>query len=627
LRGGSIATLAKADKRHDLVEGEPWLEHDNGTRVSLPPAMTVIAPSRAASTVFGVPRATPAALRREVVGGGWRLGSVTEGDTIVVAGTAALAAAAEAGYRDDATVWTLAPVAGDVVAIFAARSTARAEPYHPATIAFGFAAVALMWLAALYGVGRAAVHAFGEQPERATATTIPSFGAVSIASAMPGSRTEVLETLAHGFSDRRFVHRGSMLPLEDELDDLLGDCWAARRQFDHVRLDDALASARACGDRDFEVGIQIFRGDYAAALALGSPRAVVREYAAIGAGDWKIAATAADAVAAEAKTMRAATSTMRTNRERCIAALFHAYAGDPDPFAKVADLRGQDGPAACRFAAAITQPPDGRDEALQRFIKDEATRENHDYDLLRLARQLHGPEADDGRLHFDIAFFIQGDAWLAAAGPGNDVAENREARVAIAVLRGDFVRAHAEVAALGALGRSDLTDVATVVLAVHEGTDPEVAYIHPAFEEVLALRRGTPSLLNAHGVYPEDCAPELGAGVSAALAGDGGPLARVFSECSVYYIFMPKLLYGILPHVKEHRAELADALRVFHDSITTFSFTNVPFRFVTQLADYRDTAHLAGDDDEANRMRSIIARHAHALDDPQRIIAFELVDN
>jgi hypothetical protein len=210
-------------------------------------------------------------------------------------------------------------------------------------------------------------------------------------------------------------------------------------------------------------------------------------------------------------------------------------------------------------------------------------------------------------------------AWLS---PSIDA----RARVHVAVLTGDF--AAARIAATALDDRFDAKSTSELWIALRAGTElPRVAYRHPALEPAAATRDGNlPSDRQFEGVYGERCERDLRDAVATAVAGDGGPLAKVFAECDVFYISFPKLLFGILPRVTQHRAELADALRVYRSDITTYSAQHMPFSLVDDLAEYRDIARLAGDTEEADRMQAIISRHARVLADRDRTIAFLLLE-
>ena len=643
LRGGTIWKLSRSFQTFHHVDGAPWLDCPSA-RVELDAAdASLDAGTHVETTMLGVPRATPAALRKDAKGGAWTLTRVGDGDEVSVAGVASRLAKGDAGYRDDATVWRLGPGRTDVVAIAAVTPVARAAPTH--------AIVAVLWLGLFGGIGYGALHAIGSHASdhltdqccdhRATATSIAPFGDFAIAAAMPGSRASAIDHEI-GELDGVFEHRASLWPLTDAITDLDSDdpCDTAHRQLSAVRLDDALASARRCGDRELEAAVQLFRGDYAAAHALAPKDLKVRAIAAIGAGDWATAAAALDEHADEpGKWSDAELGALRDREEHCLAALLRAYGGDPAPAAKLAgnaDFR-------CRLVAALAMAPDSQLAALRALAaanEDQPieTRDYADMEHVRAVRAALG-DFDDRDRAGNLGFEVRPDDWIFALASDDTRRAHPRLRIAHAgtsMIAGNPTAAGDDLQALlAAAGSADTdlrTDADTVAnyLALRTGGDlPASAdYTHPGLTEQVALRRGELSIGDAaQGVHPTGCGDDLRAGIGHALRGDGGPLATVFADCDVFYIYVPRLLFGILPHVRDHRAELADTLRTFRSDISTFAATNVPFQILDDLADYRDVAHLAGDDQEAANLQDVIARHVAVARDLKRAIAFALVSD
>lgn len=611
LRDGSLHTLSRTNVDRDHLEGTPVVECDDGRRIAIARAARVVAGSRATSSTLRVPTATPDPLAD--IKGAWVLSSVREGDEVVVRGTAKRAPQ-DASYRDDASGWTFE----DDIVVGAVKPTARALPRHAVAQLAMVLAVAGVSYGLMYKIGSVAKSQIEERPELGDLAEIPSFGALAIACSMPGSCEDAMDEERRWFFER-YGRRGSAFALHDALhrDD---PCGLASAQMRQVRLEAALASVRACDDPEYEAWIQVFLGDYRAALALGPKRAIVREYAAVGAGDWKIAAEAADATIAKQESYEDADYfAKKTTTARCRAAWYRHLAGVTDPFAKV-DAKTP----TCQVFAALAKPASEQVTLLQALVEAQHALDYKHQDTWALwqARALLamlGTRRDDNGNDLDVAFGVRGIAWLTAFETPATLAA-LEGQAGTAVLRGDFPAAHAAANAITDRRRRDSV---LQWIALREGTPPPDNITHVAFDEQLALRAGTipEKMYGFQAVYPEACQSRLRQAVETALTGDGLALARVFADCSVYYIYMPKLLFGILPRVKTGRAELADALRAFRHDITTFTIQHVPFQLVGDLADARDVARLVGDTEEVTRLQATIDRHVKMLADRNRTVA------
>jgi hypothetical protein len=136
------------------------------------------------------------------------------------------------------------------------------------------------------------------------------------------------------------------------------------------------------------------------------------------------------------------------------------------------------------------------------------------------------------------------------------------------------------------------------------------------------VRSGMPVRGAVHDihVYPEGCRDAVIWGLTDAIAGDGGPLARVFEHCiqrSGLQLDADYLL-AVAPSVKVHRDELEAAIRNWQTGGGT------PFRQVRELAVKRDLVRLLGDSAEATRLQDIIERHAKVFADRDRVTAMFL---
>lgn len=628
LRGGSLATLARGEAHEDRGAGAAWLEGEGGARIELAGAPRVLAGSRARTAMFGVPRGTPAELRAMSLGGPWTLATIGEGDEVVANGVLSRTAREGTDYRDDATAWRLAGSNDVPLEVCAIEPTARAAPVGPAMRATVLAVLLLCGYGALYKVGSVALDRADHTPDRGMTTGIPPYGALAIAAAMPGSRDKAIERASDELATY-YGHRGSALVVGDELDALAGGCTAALHQLREVRLDEARASALACGSRELLIDADLYLGNYAEALALAPADPAERELTAVGAGAWSIAASAAhaeahDAILGDRYEIRSRDDAERIGqRALCREAFYRAHAGVADAFHGIATAPPHAEPT-CTLLAALVQPPGQWPEALRPLLDEPAEfdLENIDvrWDAEALLELVGAPPTDD--YGDDVVDRIRPRDWLAELATEPSELE-RVRRAAVALVRGDAAAARAELAAIPP---GEDHDVIATMIALHEGSPVPAGHVHPELADAVALRAGTLSG-DRDGVYPESCKADLDAAVGKAIAGDGGPLAKVFSECDVFNSEMPAQLPGILPHVTSHRAELADVLRAYRDALSSYPPHHVPFRLVDDLARYRDVAHLAGDDAEAARLQRIIDRHARVLADRDRMIALMMLSD
>jgi hypothetical protein len=602
LRDGALATLAGGRVRHHHADGQPYIECADGQHVELAGVHRVVVGSRAATSRWGVPAGTPPSIGDR--GGRWILHSVEGGDAIVARGKLARIAQGGALYRAGTTRWRLTD--GEIAAL--APST-RLRPARPLALAAGLAVALVGWFGVLHAIGSSALQRLDRvahrAPERATEREVAPFGDLAIAAAMPGSREEALKKASRTFQ-WRYHHRASVVALRDAIDATIGPCWGMEAQLREARLEVALESARACGDRESEAFIQLFLGNYEAALVSRQPR--IRELAAIGVGDWNAAGAAADAQATLHGPEHAA-------HARCRAAWYRNLAG------AATSVPDEDHPL-CSIYAVLAEPVERRPELLRAIEASEARARLRDQSRMPAVRALLGVPARFARPWAEIEWAFADH--MADATKGHDQIIGR---TVIAVLRGDVAHARLEVAALEP---GPDRDTLASWIALREGSElPRGAYRHPALESTMLLREGKlpPDLeMVAGDGFPQSCRSDLRNAVADAVAGDGGPLGQTLAECSVFYISLPEHLFGILPRVTERRAELADALRVYRDDWGMSSTRRWPFRLVAQLAEYRALARLAGDAAEAERMQAIVTRHMQVLTDRDRVAAFVLLE-
>lgn len=607
LTRGSASTLVQGERLTDYRADELWLDH-HGDRVELLGDLRIDHGARAWTSWL-----RPTLLR-----------NVREGDEVIVSGTLARSSG-DASYRESAASWTLSSVEW----VTAARPAAAPRPLGPlrwSAVALG---VALACCAPLFGAGLVAKGRLAADGDR-----IPgAWSASSIAAALPGSRDAALDHL-----DERLGRPRSEAELQRglALDELRGACPAARLA-SFFRLEQALDAARRCGTAEQVARMLAFLGRFAEIdlAATGSPAASAR--LAIAGGRWSAAAAGAELVAERLRT-EAPTKDVpddwadrRVLRLRCLAALFRVWAGEPAAFERVPE-RAAD--TRCSALAALGLPVAAQAAALARIGSpdDEST------DLLgELRIAAGGPPRNHGAddfVHGSLPVITFDWAWLApfaiAARPSGSPWTYAELSM-LAALRGDFAAARRELA------RSELDDVAyslELMIALREGASPfppprADAKVHPGIEDAVALRRGMRSSILSllHSVRP-GCTTATQRALSAAVAGDGAPLADLFQTCpsswgtAPYWGTLPTYLIAILPRVTSHREQLAAALRLYRDEFATSSYWNIPFPLIQEIALYRDLARIAGDREEAAAMQQLFERHAAMLADRQKVIAF-----
>jgi hypothetical protein len=197
-------------------------------------------------------------------------------------------------------------------------------------------------------------------------------------------------------------------------------------------------------------------------------------------------------------------------------------------------------------------------------------------------------------------------------------------RVVRSLQVGDFDGAARELASPASESSAFFQRALAVELAIRTGTElPSPRPDHHRFldrEEL--LRRGVlPEDEQELDAFPKSC--ELHEAVRQALAGDGGPLTRVFRTCDVSWPMSRPWLPAVLPHVAQHRTELAAVVRSYRSS-RSLGYRQSRFDVLHDFALYRDTARLVGDDEDATAWQAIIDRHAAMLSDRRRVVAFAI---
>jgi len=626
LRGGTAATLSRDDVAWDHGEGL-WLDHE-GEHIELASPVRVAAGARAATSYWRPPRGTPEALAKEWKRRSSRLDVISDGDEIIVDGKLERRGESDGDYRESGATWSLTGTTG-VIGATAVTPAVRLRARFPLWPLASVAAFAGIWYGVLHKIGTDAYNRDQSAERDGILTAVP--GNLALAAAMPGSRDKALSHLSYLLEDH-FGHTEAAFQQQLAVDELRGEC-TAKLLLRAVRLEPALAAARACGDHEIERAALVYLGRYAEAAASPPSEPNTQVVAAVGAGKWADAAAAANTWAqrvyerprSEYFTDEVATNA--TTAIRCVAAWYGARAGDASALAHVAEHRVP----MCVLV-----------DALAHGQPIEASQLEHEYrarsiaEAIGLAPRNSFMNGDFGAVD-NLAFGFDAATWLvpfAIANAPRESAASMHARLAtLAVYKGDLATARAELARAGELATKDppSLDRRSLELAIAL-RDPAPfpgptadEYVHPGIGDAVRLRRGTLSLEHAvMGAFPSPCESELRTALAQALAGDGGPLATTFRTCKVYWGGLQEVLFGVLPHVTAHRDELATALRFYQNTITTYDFDYAIFRFLDDVVAYRDLARLAGDTAAAADWQKLVDAHAQMLADRDRALGMLL---
>jgi hypothetical protein len=316
--------------------------------------------------------------------------------------------------------------------------------------------------------------------------------------------------------------------------------------------------------------------------------------------------------------------------------MLRGWAGGADPFAKL-PYAGMN--ASCQLFEAVLLPTDQQLAALE-TIDGSAPRDYGLADLLRRLRIAAGglppTRYFDGTTIADlVGFGMPSSTWLIPfeiAGAARDLAPEARARLVgenaerLAHL-GDLAGARAALAEMKSLDATDHNDYSNeLALALldpgHAFPAKHDGYIHPGIEEMVRARWGEPVDTNRLlGVYSDECKKRFPAAIAAAQAGDGAELAAVFRECGVSWNVAQKYVLAIAPMIKTHREEVGAAMRLFRNDISTYSVDHIPFRFLDDVAMYRDIARAVGDSESAAAWQKLFDQHVPVLQDRRKLIA------
>jgi hypothetical protein len=608
-----------------------------GERVVLHGTVDVVRGTQAVAGGRRLLRNTPPAIAKQADRpfGRYRSFALDDGDEVIVQGRLSRRARHEpTGYRESAGEWVFEPydVHASITAM-AARPAVCPVPLGPVRGAMYAAFAAVAWYLVLWGAGAALVARASDQARRSHSEDRVSFGTLELASALPHVRASALDELAKELGDWA-PRTDKVMRLRFALEDLRAGCRAmVALELVEERYDDALAAGCGSVDQRLDALVRLGRYDDAATLARRdrSASSALRVLASIGAGHWAEAAALVKSDADRLAHDRDPVARYESEaREDCLATWLRAKAGDPtaQPTASI---------DVCQILNALVLAQPARHNALSVI----ADRLDDGEDAL-LARSLAWADGayqfgrgdiglddevvalNDGRVR-DVRMWFASRALTAPSrfpDPEDQAVAHAE-RAGLETFRGDFSGAQRDVteAVRIATGTQLTPDLDHLVdeIAVHAGTSTTAA---PS----AALSSG-----RCAGGTLEDA-------LHAASAGDGLPLARALERCELHWSDAG-LILAVLPKVQHGRAELAEALRWYHDNHTGEfeaasglysepsdspkpAFDEVPFRVLADAVTRRDLAQLVGDHDGATRWQTIIDRQLDVLADTDTLVAF-----
>ena len=350
------------------------------------------------------------------------------------------------------------------------------------------------------------------------------------------------------------------------------------------RFAEALVAERECGATDEARETLLVLGDYAGAAAVGKLGDPSRMNALIATRQWAAAAALAREVAVTHDPERA-------DGYSCMADMLAGFDGDQVAIGRLATATS----TACRAIRAAANEgyarvPDSDDSLPLGFVT--------------ALDDVHAPGPT---------------AWLMAfAAPTQDgyrALQLRDAQVHRLLIRGQFAQA-------GAAAQDDMRLAVQVALA-SGGELPERRLLaYASYEDAIALRHGELTNLHLDSLVLDRRRCSVAEPLRSAITGDGRPLAELLQRCTVFESRLAPWLLGVLPHVIEHRDELARVLR--YRSWRWLTPRISIFDAVDAFAHERDVARLAGDNERAEQLQGRIDRHADLLGDKQRVVALAI---
>jgi hypothetical protein len=494
------------------------------------------------------------------------------------------------------------------------------------------------------------------------------------AQADPGPELAILRALLDDRPYRDEASANQVLTLTERIDGCTG---VTRRLLDAERYVEAAEAARRCHDHRSQHAALALQGKFDEAIAITAPAepaviALPSGATLIAAGRWSEAAEAAAARAAAlgsspADPAQANIARLTALHYTCVAELFRHYAGDVAAAARLrARVAARDG-ATCAPALAELAAPDERARLLAAPDEQAPPLPATAAIVAALAsltspvdvpvpdprtRALRSPAAVLADPQGQAAGHIAGQApaftarmWLAALAPPELHTFSLEAWRAVGhVLDGDLAAATASATAAAALAAAPPT--ANAPGPVHEPTDVDTYLYLPG---LIALRTPSTAVAIPHDPRPTPD-PEVGArlrglypglllragdaldrtplhdldALTAAEAGDGGPLARVMIGDPATW--SDEAVMAVLPRITTGRDAVVRQLRwaPAPNRPTIADADHFPFNLALHAAARRDALQLAGASADAARWDEIYRRVAAVLKDRRKLAALVL---
>jgi hypothetical protein len=599
-----------------------------GERVVLKGPVVVVRGTQAAASWRGVPALVPAAAAKGAVRNNWCAAAISDGDEVIAAGKLAHESGEAGDYRASGGEWVMTS-AGDEsgIDVWATSPAIVPRALHPMRLATYAAIWALGGYFLLWGLGATLVGNDREARGDHLATSLV------IASALPHVRREAISALRNQ-ADDELPRTEQNVRTYVELVGLDEGCAARAHAMNREELyEEAVAAARACGSVDEQIDALVHLGRYADAAALlpkVKDAAGTIAIVSIGAGKWAETARAA-------RLMVERTTADQSVRYQCLDAYFSTKAGDAAAAKRLASIETAND--TCVVVKALVLPEPQRQQALTTIARDPDAGSMLASELLWIDVPTDDPYmslyVSDDVLLGELS--VSDYPWLAQLAHRTPDAPDLPfvtAQHAIFTwVRGDVQGALAELSgAKQKLGADDLAmaselDRLTATMMLHTATAPIPLPIpakptaglgaRPAF----ALRSGyVPA--DAHLLSFDDD-DQLRPALEAAIHGDGRPLAHYIENSRPLFDADVGAVLAVVPFVREHRVELAAALRTFHERYGT-SVERLPFAQLADAAMRRDLAHLAGDDDSARRWQKLVDAQLAVIADRDKLTAFLL---
>ena len=636
-----------------------WIETAEG-KVALDGTVRVLAGTTTLHAYQQIPLGTPEPIADEVPAGTLQsviaeatYAAVAAGDEVVACGRLERVAGDQvADYRADAGAQVLRGL--DDAPIRLAARTPR-SPRKSTRLGVAFVAVVAVLGAAKIenALGKhwnRACDDLGVRDDDPGAPALSSGDACVLAAAMPGTRTDALDSLR----DRLDGHRaGGRAAFETRVAVArLSGCAAELRLLDDAgAYDQLLAEARRCGDRRWEhlALVELGRFDEAAKLVVPaearphriSLAALPTADTLVLAGRWAEAAAAVDRIA-DRLTSADAKQRGEALEDRCVAELLRSYAGDGGALARLRALAAAPDGGACALVLAAAAPPDERATQLARTdIPDDRGLERSAMRWMASDAWITRPEEVLTQPDDDAMGYRLFPVWDAEDLPDDQAADPavrarvEEWRAVAAVFAGDLAaaRVHATAAQQADKPGADdvdgefIAELPAVIELYTTGASAPVAPPSDSEERELwvhtygglLLRRGG----DTKGAYfgPDD---NYVAALRRAEAGDGTQLASLMLLHRTTWWRTADLM-AVLPRVKTGHAALVDALvwaKPFESIDTDIGF---PWRFAAYAAMRRAALEVAGEHTEAARWGAIYQRYDAALRDRRKLVPLLLL--